>query len=398
MARSWCTPSMGKKGQHPSGEVIGEIFFELPLSATLTSFDKEQLNNLTDLLKTVPVGFDPAQLLLLGDTDQAEALQPRADIATSRAKAVEAYLRSQLPPQAANSVKIESAGKGAPFPKPSPGGVRRRVVEIVNKGKPIIAFTAPPKKAATKEEAFQAAVAAAKQAPADKEEEFKRIMHWLVGPGKASLENGDDAYVNSASQSVINLAVIGSKPLGDTEFRKLIDENRIMRMMMEVAAVGNPAKLIIEMLLDIDAGILAGIDFLVEKAARESSTFSSQGLGQLRNYVAERADKKESFYWIYFQGTDAPRVSHPVGRWKVKVDKWTWIYEFDWAGVRWTDPVNKQTGTGKWRLLDFKGTLVFTWDKSDTQETWKGPLLTQGTKGTCTMKGITYNDLLAVKL
>jgi outer membrane protein OmpA-like peptidoglycan-associated protein len=397
MANSWCTPLEGKKGQNPSGEVIGEVFFQAPLSASLTMLDNQQLDKLVAALKDYPVLIEPVALLLLGDTDPAEAPQPRIDIATNRAKAVEAYLRSKLPPQSFQTVKIEAAGKGAPFPKPAPGTLRRRVVEIVNKGKPIKVMSAPLKKAATKEEAFQAATAAAKQAAPGNEDRFKRIMHWIDGPGKTSLDKGDDAYVNALSQGVINLASIGTKRINDAAFKTLLDENHIMAMLMDVAANGNPVSAINETLLNIDGGIADGLDFIIVKTARESSTFGSEGLAQLREYVFDRASNQNSFYWIYVQGDGKSRVSHPIGRWKVKVGKWTWIYEFDWNGVRWTDPVNKQTGTGKWLLFDAKGSLSFRWDQSETTETWQGPLSPEGTKGTCTMKGITYTDLFAVK-
>lgn len=79
----------------------------------------------------------------------------------------------------------------------------------------------------------------------------------------------------------------------------------------------------------------------------------------------------------------------PIGRWRVKVDRWVWEYTFAAKGaVSWIDPFNKMTGKGKWRVIG--ETITFAWDQSTTKETWNLPLDPRDQRGTCVMKGKTY--------
>jgi len=67
-------------------------------------------------------------------------------------------------------------------------------------------------------------------------------------------------------------------------------------------------------------------------------------------------------------------IQQLVGKWRVNVDKYVWDYDFDPYGhVRWTDPFNKETGTGTWSLA--KDTIYISWaPASGSREEWDLPL------------------------
>jgi hypothetical protein len=80
--------------------------------------------------------------------------------------------------------------------------------------------------------------------------------------------------------------------------------------------------------------------------------------------------------------------SQMEGKWKVRVDKWTWIYQFDATfGVRWTDFYNLSVGgRGSWELL--KDSILTTWSPASTTiEQWYLPLDAETVKGKATMGG-----------
>jgi hypothetical protein len=73
-----------------------------------------------------------------------------------------------------------------------------------------------------------------------------------------------------------------------------------------------------------------------------------------------------------------------VGRWKVRVRHWTWLYDFDATnGVRWTDPMNGLTGKGTWKVMG--PSLMRATYLSGTTEDWPLPLKQQGLVGACSM-------------
>ncbi|MCX6123244.1 MAG: hypothetical protein NTV34_00600, partial [Proteobacteria bacterium] len=75
----------------------------------------------------------------------------------------------------------------------------------------------------------------------------------------------------------------------------------------------------------------------------------------------------------------------PVGKWRVKVHKWVWIYTFDDKfNVSWRDPYNGETGKGKWKITEKK--LITTWLPSSTVEEWDIPLQDADQKGIARMK------------
>jgi hypothetical protein len=92
-----------------------------------------------------------------------------------------------------------------------------------------------------------------------------------------------------------------------------------------------------------------------------------------------------------------PALDSPVGTWLVKVQRFAWLYAFTADGrVRWTDPFNKETGTGKWQIQ--KNSVVFTWDPpSKTRESWDYPLIRSGATGRTTMESVGYGSVMAVK-
>ena len=96
-----------------------------------------------------------------------------------------------------------------------------------------------------------------------------------------------------------------------------------------------------------------------------------------------------------------------AGKWKVQVDRWTWIYEFAEAtkptaldsqrSVRWTDPFNKDTGSGTWSLSTDMQLLTFAWSGSGTKEEWSMPADTGRQTGRSVMKSGSYT-VAAVKM
>jgi hypothetical protein len=58
-----------------------------------------------------------------------------------------------------------------------------------------------------------------------------------------------------------------------------------------------------------------------------------------------------------------------VGRWKVQVKQWTWLYDFNANnGVGWTDPMNGLTGKGTWNVMG--PSLMRITYSSGTTEDW----------------------------
>ncbi len=314
---SWCTPTKPKK-KIASGNLIGEIYFN-KRSSSLDNSDKKAIDKLADILATHPKGIESTKLLVLGDTGPAEAPKPNVTLAKQRAEAVVTYLRSKLPKNTQKLVKVEAAGKGAPFPKPPPGTTRRRIVEIINRGKPIKAAPAPLKKAKSNKEAFEMAVSAwmmlgPKKGGGWYTKESIRIAHWINGPAKAALIKGNDAYLHNMNPKVRRQVQTGSKKLNSKEWEALLDGNRILRELKEVAAYGNPHQAIIERLLSIDAGILGGIDYIMEQAAKVGAGGRGEGMWQMIRYILAKDEDwyppafgdvkhedRNSIYWIYFQ-------------------------------------------------------------------------------------------------
>ena len=73
-----------------------------------------------------------------------------------------------------------------------------------------------------------------------------------------------------------------------------------------------------------------------------------------------------------------------VGKWQVKVSKWTWNYSFTASGrVTWVDPFNGQTGSGTWAFT--KASVYITWANSATREEWNLPISPANQTGECRM-------------
>jgi hypothetical protein len=86
-----------------------------------------------------------------------------------------------------------------------------------------------------------------------------------------------------------------------------------------------------------------------------------------------------------------------LGKWKVQVQSWTWIYEFKYGGaVRWTDLFNTgTTGKGTWKVTDSQ--VVISWaPDSKTTEAWDLPVDPANQAGKCFKEEGTY-ALKAVK-
>jgi len=62
-----------------------------------------------------------------------------------------------------------------------------------------------------------------------------------------------------------------------------------------------------------------------------------------------------------------------VGTWTVHFMRWTWEYTFTADGkVTWRDPLNNESGSGRWALM---GSIVnLTWTNSTEKETWNRPI------------------------
>jgi len=96
-----------------------------------------------------------------------------------------------------------------------------------------------------------------------------------------------------------------------------------------------------------------------------------------------------------------------AGKWRVQVDRWTWIYEFTTPtkppvlqserSVRWTDPFNRETGLGTWSLSTNMQLLTFAWNGSTTREEWSMPIDTRHQTGRSVMKTGSYS-VAAVKM
>jgi hypothetical protein len=62
-----------------------------------------------------------------------------------------------------------------------------------------------------------------------------------------------------------------------------------------------------------------------------------------------------------------------VGRWRVAFGPYRWEYVFAGDGtVRWTDPLNNESGSGRWSMTS--KTIYLSWSKSSTKETWNRPI------------------------
>jgi len=124
------------------------------------------------------------------------------------------------------------------------------------------------------------------------------------------------------------------------------------------------------------------VDWSPASATKEEWALPISVNGQSGNYVDKSGATQLTAHRI-----DTSEVQGQlVGRWRVQVHKWTWIYDFDAnGGVRWTDPFNNKTGKGSWELL--KASVLTTWTPvSNTTEQWFLPLNPANQTGKCVMK------------
>lgn len=100
--------------------------------------------------------------------------------------------------------------------------------------------------------------------------------------------------------------------------------------------------------------------------------------------VVAESDRKDM---MNFLGVDKPMstlASELVGKWRVKVGRWTWLYTFtDKHRVTWLDQGNGKSGSGKWK--DMGDTVKTTWAPSKTVEYWTLPLDLANQRGTALM-------------
>lgn len=76
--------------------------------------------------------------------------------------------------------------------------------------------------------------------------------------------------------------------------------------------------------------------------------------------------------------------------WKVRVDKWTWLYTFSSRGtVTWKDPFNGMHGSGGWRISGNK--MVTRWNGSKTIEKWDVPINPLSASGVAYMEAGTFD-------
>jgi hypothetical protein len=191
-----------------------------------------------------------------------------------------------------------------------------------------------------------------------------------------------------------------ARELSPGELNSLISKQpRIGPQLMTIAAPGNRLEDVRAMLTSIDAGIMAGVDFLIKKKAMEASTKGSLGLEQLSQYVSTRGNDRSSFYAAYGYGAvkQVGETDTAMGIWTVKADKWTWRYELRLDGqAKWTDVVNGKTGTGRWTMDGSE--VKFTWDNSPNKEVWRPlPLTPTGQKGRWTWPDGTSYEINAVR-
>lgn len=91
--------------------------------------------------------------------------------------------------------------------------------------------------------------------------------------------------------------------------------------------------------------------------------------------------------------TDAVKI---VGKWRVKVDRWTWRYTFDAKhNVSWLDQGNGRSGYGRWK--EDGNRIKTSWAPSKTIEYWNLPISPSGQTGKAIMAEGTF-DLKAEKL
>lgn len=296
---SWCTPENPTKKMAGGGDLIGEIYFQAK-SADLDESAKSAVDALAKVLATHPKGIEPTKLRLLGDTDAADSPKPDWDLAKRRAQAVEAYLNSKLPEKSV--VKIDAAGKGAPFPPPPPGAVRRAVVEIINKGKPIKA--ARDDKAKTKDEALRNAQKAADALSGCRYFTQKnRILHWIKERAKVGVMNGNDSFLSHLNTRVQQQAVLArALDKNSIAWKELAESNRIMEELMIQAGDAAPLEQVQNALLAIDGRIEQGLDYLAKKTkGTDVGSEAAGGLRQMIEYIEARRSDPDDLYWIYFQ-------------------------------------------------------------------------------------------------
>jgi hypothetical protein len=134
-------------------------------------------------------------------------------------------------------------------------------------------------------------------------------------------------------------------------------------------------------------------EFTIEKALeRQQRPELRPEIGSDSHYKYERS---QNLHWVK---PVQPALESPVGTWRVNVNnRWNWLYAFSAdGGVRWTDPFNKQTGKGKWKIE--KDLMTFTWDPpSTTKESWDFPIDQAAATGRGVMAGEGYFKLTAVK-
>jgi hypothetical protein len=115
-----------------------------------------------------------------------------------------------------------------------------------------------------------------------------------------------------------------------------------------------------------------------------SATFSNY-VGICKDYgLLPQDQQKDIERLLAGEPAAAAQMDTPVGKWRVKVSKWVWIYTFDGFGnVAWVDPLNGLTGKGRWKVG--KDTMTTTWLPSKTVEDWKFPLSEKGQTGVARM-------------
>jgi hypothetical protein len=69
-----------------------------------------------------------------------------------------------------------------------------------------------------------------------------------------------------------------------------------------------------------------------------------------------------------------------LGTWRVSFQNWRWDYTFVADGsVRWRDPLNNDSGVGKWSLAP--ANVIIAWADSSTKESWGRPIRQSGQPG-----------------
>ncbi len=132
--------------------------------------------------------------------------------------------------------------------------------------------------------------------------------------------------------------------------------------------------------------------YAVEGFGSGSKSFESYKSSFSKDFFAlpqeQQNDIKE-----FFTKEKSSAIRDIVGRWRVCVDKWTWIYDFSsfasGAKVTWRDPFNGLNGAGTWKLAGNK--IAVSWaPKSTSTDEWYLPIDPYAQHGKCFMKEGTF--------